>query len=435
MGWLRLFKGELVREAQQWVEQGLVQRDQAERILERFDTSLEDRRHWSLGYVVLVGLAILSLGLALFLLVSHNWDEWPRAARMAGLILVTLGLNVQGMRCYAQGRVDRGMRWLFAGAFSYGASIMLIAQIYHLGEHFPDGLYWWALGVLPMALLTQSRLLHGMQWLLATFWFMSEARYGLGWSYPLFLLALGWQLARHTRSRLLVFALLWGGFLWLHGLYAALAGEVRVLHFDDGHLWVDTGLALLGYALVQVKAGSTDVWWRDTAQIINLWFLRLALLVLFVFSFVGVWDNLLDDMAGADGLAKGWLLACDLVVFWLMRQMSLPRRVTVGIAMLVAHLLLVGAWIAGADGSALMFAVIVNMILLASAIRLLVRGLELHAAYLFYTGVVVILIQALLRYLDVMGDYLSGAMLFVAAAAVLFAAARFWQRRMQEKQA
>jgi hypothetical protein len=34
-----------------------------------------------------------------------------------------------------------------------------------------------------------------------------------------------------------------------------------------------------------------------------------------------------------------------------------------------------------------------------------------------------------------MGDYLSGAMLFVAAAAVLFAAARFWQRRMQEKQA
>src|SRR5690606_895618 len=42
MGWLRLFKGELVREAQQWVEQGLVQRDQAERILERFDTSLDD---------------------------------------------------------------------------------------------------------------------------------------------------------------------------------------------------------------------------------------------------------------------------------------------------------------------------------------------------------------------------------------------------------
>src|SRR5690606_3916140 len=78
------------REAQQWVEQGLVQRDQAERILERFDTSLDDRRHWSLGYVVLVGLAILSLGLALFLLISHNWDEWPRAARMAGLVLVTL---------------------------------------------------------------------------------------------------------------------------------------------------------------------------------------------------------------------------------------------------------------------------------------------------------------------------------------------------------
>lgn len=138
MGWLRLFKGELVREAQQWVEQGLVQRDQAERILERFDTSFDDRRHWSLGYVVLVGLAILSLGLALFLLVSHNWDDWPRAARMTGLVLVTLGLNVQGIRCYAQGRTDTGTRWLFAGAFSYGASIMLVAQIDPAG-HSQDG--------------------------------------------------------------------------------------------------------------------------------------------------------------------------------------------------------------------------------------------------------------------------------------------------------
>src|SRR5690606_26260494 len=214
MGWLRLFKGELVREAQQWVEQGLVQREQAERILERFDTSFDDRHHWSLGYMVLVGLAILSMGLALFLWISHNWDEWPRAARMAGLVLVTLGLHVHGIRCYAQQRIETGTRWLFAGALSYGASIMLIAQIYHLGEHFPDGLYWWALGVLPVALLTRSQLLHGMQWLLATFWFVSEARYGLGWSYPLFLLALGWQLVRYPTSRLLVFGLLWGSALW-----------------------------------------------------------------------------------------------------------------------------------------------------------------------------------------------------------------------------
>lgn len=433
MGWLRLFKGELVREAQQWVEQGLVERDQAERILARFDTSFEDRRHWSFGYVMLVALAILSMGLALFLLISHNWDDWPRAPRMAALMLMTLGLNLQGIRCYARGQADTGKRWLFAGAFSYGASIMLIAQIYHLGEHFPDGLYWWALGVLPVALLTGSRLLHGMHWLLATFWLFAESRYGLGWSYPLFLLALAWQLARQQRSRVLVFALLWGSFLWLHALFATLIGERRVLEPDPAHLWIDTGLLLVVHAWVQMKAGGDDAWWRDTAQAINLWLLRLALVVLFVFSFSGVWDNLLDDIAGAGGIAIAGLLACDLVVLALITRLSLPRRVNVALVMLLTHLFLFGGWIAGADGSPLMFAVMINLVLLATGIRLLVRGLEIQAAWLFYTGVTVILLQALVRYLDVMGDYISGALLFLAAGAVLFAAARFWHARIQEK--
>ena len=34
----------------------------------------------------------------------------------------------------------------FLGNIFYGASIILIAQIYHLGEYMPDGVFWWDTG-------------------------------------------------------------------------------------------------------------------------------------------------------------------------------------------------------------------------------------------------------------------------------------------------
>ena len=48
----------------------------------------------------------------------------------------------------------------------------------------------------------------------------------------------------------------------------------------------------------------------------------------------------------------------------------------------------------------------------------------------FYTGVVLVLMTALLRYFDLIGDYIGGAVLFFVCSAILFAAARFWRRHM-----
>ena len=36
-----------------------------------------------------------------------------------------------------------GTGLFFLGNLFYGASIILVAQIYHLGEHMPDGVFWW----------------------------------------------------------------------------------------------------------------------------------------------------------------------------------------------------------------------------------------------------------------------------------------------------
>ena len=50
----------------------------------------------------------------------------------------------------------------FVGCLFYGCGIWLVAQVFHLNAHYPDGFWWWALGVLPFALGLDTVLLHAL---------------------------------------------------------------------------------------------------------------------------------------------------------------------------------------------------------------------------------------------------------------------------------
>ncbi len=150
---IRLLKRDIAREAAEWVDEELITEHQAEQICQRYGIDYQQIKNRSFAYSVLVGLGgCLFIGLALITLIGGNWEDIPRAVRMGGLILLTLG-GTQGFAL--KKRLDghgHAATWLFfLGNLFYGASIILIAQIYHLGEHMPDGIFWWALGCLPIA--------------------------------------------------------------------------------------------------------------------------------------------------------------------------------------------------------------------------------------------------------------------------------------------
>lgn len=80
----------------------------------------------------------------------------------------------------------------------------------------------------------------------------------------------------------------------------------------------------------------------------------------------------------------------------------------------------------------LILALATNLLLVLIGIWLVRRGVEESVSHLFYTGISLLLLTALLRYFDLIGDYIGGALLFAAAAGVLFGAARYWRGRQQE---
>ncbi len=221
----RLFKKDMAQEVEDWVRDGLIESAQGEAILARYNIQLKDAHGTSLGYYVLTALAALFVGLALILIVSHNWDEIPRLTRMLLLFFITLAVNLQGMRLLLGGRDKAGVLWLFFGSICYGATIMLIAQIYHIGEHFPDGIFYWALGVLPLIFITQSRLIALLCLVLATTWAIVETNTDFfPASYPLFLVAAIWLAWVRKDSALLFMGGLAGLVFWFNLLLALIGG-------------------------------------------------------------------------------------------------------------------------------------------------------------------------------------------------------------------
>lgn len=431
---LGLLRRELRTECRQWVAEGDISEAQGNAILARYGTGLEDDSDGSLAYRILVTVALLFVGLAMLLLVSANWENIPRAVRMLGLVGTTVTLNLIGIRGYL--KCGEGSGWLFLGGISYGASIMLIAQIYHLGEHFPDGLFYWALGVAPMAWLVRSRLLALLMLAVAFLWMGAQGQYTPPWALALFL-AVAAGIALRVRSGGLLLVIIAVLVSWLNLLLGWAYGGGWGPDFEAGHLSLNMGLLALLYAFSHQMARSESHYLRRSASLVGLWALRGYLLLLVMLSFSEFSEGYLDELVGlADpGLWAG-LLAALLASAWVVVR----RLGSTGPRLLVMLLpfVLLGIHAFGHTDTALgdpawLFVLAVNLLALLSAIVLIQEGLKRGLTQYFYSGIVLMLLLALMRYLDLFGDYLGAAAMFLVAAAVLYGAARFWRRQQRRE--
>ena len=399
-------KNLLRRETRRWVDEGLVEPFQAERILNRYGTSLSDAGPSALG--LLTGLAGLFAGLALLLLVSANWEQLPRLARFAGLVTLTAVLNGWGVLRLARNGSGGGL--LFLGGFAYGASIMLTGQMYHLGEHFPNGLLLWALGLVPLTLLSGGRLLALQGLAVAVAWMLLEYRFAAPWLMPLFLAVAFWVGRRH-RVAGLALATLAATAVWLNLMLAWVYATDFGPQAQEGMISFNLGLLVLAGALAARPA-----WWNAGA---GNWMPRLTVLAILPFTFVDGWERYL-------AYAWTWLdpgLWAALVALLAAALLGRPL-----VALAVAALL-IAVHTGGVPDQALVWAVAANLLLLLLAMHWMRRGLLEGEGGLYVTGLVAILILALLRYLDLIGGYLGAAGLFLGMAALLFVAGRYWRRR------
>jgi hypothetical protein len=80
--------------------------------------------------------------------------------------------------------------------------------------------------------------------------------------------------------------------------------------------------------------------------------------------------------------------------------------------------------------------VLANVAMLASAWWLITVGLREERGQPFTAGVLYFLLWAVLRYIDLFGEFagmLGGALMFLLCGVALFAVSQFWRQRKQRK--
>ncbi len=133
-----------------WVSEGTITQAQADKML--LDVAQQKKERTSGKLVVTIStIGAVLLGIGAILFVSSNWDQMSSLLKSVILLASTflaygIGFHFQyGKKNYPK----VGAALLFLGAMLFGASVFLIAQIYHVNANAHVLLLIWLIGVLP----------------------------------------------------------------------------------------------------------------------------------------------------------------------------------------------------------------------------------------------------------------------------------------------
>ena len=139
----------LQSEIKTWVSEGLIDRTTGQLLAERYPSA--SGKSWGVSLLTAIGAIIFGLGVILFF--AYNWDDLPKFAKLTMIFLSLIGFHLLGWYCSVRSLEQRNLSEGFhlIGTMMFGAGIFLIAQIYHLNEHYPVAILVWGVGALLFA--------------------------------------------------------------------------------------------------------------------------------------------------------------------------------------------------------------------------------------------------------------------------------------------
>lgn len=145
----------LLSEIERWTADEIITPEQGARLRERYTVPV-DGPPW--GLLVFASAGALVIGLGVILLLAYNWNEIPKFGKLGLVFTAIIAAHIGGLVLYRKAGWQRRLSDAISllGTMFYGAGIWLVAQIYHIDEHYPNGFLLWALGALLLAWILES---------------------------------------------------------------------------------------------------------------------------------------------------------------------------------------------------------------------------------------------------------------------------------------
>ncbi len=154
-----------------WLGDNLINPQQADSLRRRYPLGKE--RNWGSMVIPTVGSIVFALGIILFF--AYNWAGMPKFIKLA-LILASVGAS-HGAAIWLckDNKSNAYSESLHAlGTMLFGAAIILIAQIYHIDDYYPNAIILLAIAAMLLAWVRTSIIQALMATILVAIWAGSE---------------------------------------------------------------------------------------------------------------------------------------------------------------------------------------------------------------------------------------------------------------------
>ena len=135
----------LQNEIETWVRAGIIDDRQARAIRGHYPSQEESASWGRIAFGVAGGVLI---GLGVILLFAYNWEKMHKFAKLAVVFMALIAAH--GAALSVKRAATRETLHIL-GTMFFGAGIWLVAQIYHIDEHYPNAFLVWGIGALSLA--------------------------------------------------------------------------------------------------------------------------------------------------------------------------------------------------------------------------------------------------------------------------------------------
>ena len=399
-----------------WIAQDWVTEENAAHIR----ASLDGEETPSRLPIVITILGAILIGFSIMAFVAANWAEMSKGLRL-GLLALTMW-STYGIAAYLHLRNQAGFAEaaLLIGVGIFGASIMLIGQMYHLPADFSPGLLAWALGALVTAWAVQSKSALIATQILLMGWTGYELADGsLHLAYLLPWIAatglavrLDWTPAKHLA--------LIGLFFWMFGNVPSLAEKVGMGPIE----------ALVILSILFVLLWVLGLFMEHKGEVFGSAIQAYGALGAIVLFWIG---QLIEE--GLQGQGALFALIAAIAIVPLVAFFASRKIETIALGDIAAFsvfpigLLIAGAPLGTENGelaTAPLF--VIAPLFLIISIWLVTFGTKLHNRFLINLGFAAFGAEALYLYLETFGSLLSTAAFFAIGGILLIAGGFVWEK-------
>lgn len=413
----------LADEMRRWQSLGLIESDRSRSILAQYgDPADFDSRRSSRLFLVLMALAVLMIVGSLLLLIGYNWSGIGREMKVAMIFAAVVAAFTGSFRSYATHHPMAGHILALAASLLYGCAIWLLAQVFHIQAHYPDGMLWWAIGALLIGYAVRSNIIGLQALILFTIWTGMESLHFRQMHYaylPMLGLIIG--LAYYSQSAALLTLSGWAMACWM-----AMKMDLWRFHSEIPKLMALLGCAQYGLGLLHGTATRYGRAWHVASLLIIL--ASLMPMTFTEFHRPHTYSYYNRQPLAAGNITFFWIMAsvcmvATLIPFVLNRRNLRPEWPAIALGLFTFVSMFTNF------GSEIYAAVVFCALTVMLAVWLIVRGVNHDRALSFFAGVLYMLVFVFARWVNLIGDMLSSAGLFMLCGLILLGTAIYWRRR------